>query len=110
MSLAMSYNIRKASAKKMSKGGEVSNEKLHPDHEASPIPMMKGIAQKIMDKHKLAAGGVVEPESEHDDFLELGMDESDGADLLEDMHYPEHDEDPIAARKAKIAAIMNKVR
>ncbi len=57
--LAIAYSVKKKNAKKMSEGGMVENEKLHPEHEDHA----ENIVQKFFgDKMGYADGGMVESE------------------------------------------------
>lgn len=86
--LAIAYATKR---KKMAKGGEVENEKLHPHHEPGIHPIVQGIMSK-----KYAMGGMVdhdEPESmavspEWHDEDSLSDEEQDYA---LDLTYPDPD-------------------
>lgn len=134
--LAIAYAIKRRQQKKMGKGGEVENEKLHPENEPKSNGMLKEmygpeeVARAILKKkQKLADGGMVEDEGDsYDDELHghgapLAVDDLD--DGMEQLLASEHDHDsldsepeedkfdhidPKEKQRAMLRAIMSKAR
>lgn len=89
LAIALSVSRRK---KKMAQGGEIQNEKLHPMHE--PYDIVKG----IMEKRKMAHGGLMEDDDEQLDYNDGNFlsDEEQNHALTEEG-YP----DPMGAEETE---------
>ncbi len=94
--LGIAYAMKKRNGMKKMASSDSDNEKLHPMHE--PISH-KSVVQGVMDKMRMAMGGIVDggdEASEAEDFL------SDEADTpLADDHMPEDEEHEVEGMDPK---------